>query len=65
MRILHLCPTMYEAGTWFRCLHLARGLAARGHDATSLRVRADRRGTHHELHWRRRLPAALRFLFPA
>lgn len=28
-----------------------------------LRWRPDRRGTHHERHWRRRLPGALRFLF--
>lgn len=40
---------------------LARGLAAMGPER--LRWRPDPRGAHHERHWRRRLPAALRFLF--
>lgn len=42
--------------------HLCRVLAARGLGPDRLRWRPDARGTHHERHWRRRFPAALRFL---
>jgi predicted alpha/beta superfamily hydrolase len=38
-------------------------LLARGYLPGQLRFRPDPRGTHHERHWRRRLPAALRFLY--
>lgn len=38
-------------------------LRARGLGEDRLLWRPDRRGGHHERHWRRRLPKALRFLF--
>jgi predicted alpha/beta superfamily hydrolase len=41
----------------------AAELQGRGYGADELLWRLDRRGTHRELHWRRRLPQALRFLF--
>lgn len=37
--------------------------AHRGYDEGALRLRIDKRGTHSELAWRRRLPAALRFMY--
>jgi predicted alpha/beta superfamily hydrolase len=43
--------------------HLCALLRARGLGADRLLWRPDQRGTHHERHWRRRLPKALRFLF--
>jgi enterochelin esterase-like enzyme len=43
--------------------HLARLLGAEGMGSDRLMWRPDARGTHHERHWRRRLPKALRFLF--
>lgn len=43
-------------------LQLASRLERRGYDAQRLKVRIDKRGTHSERHWRRRLPGALRFL---
>lgn len=36
---------------------------AKGYDERALRFRVDKRGRHRELDWRRRAPAALRFLF--
>jgi len=42
---------------------MARHLQARGYDADRLLYRADARGAHNELNWRRRLPGALRFMF--
>lgn len=38
-------------------------LRKRGYGEDRLMVRIDSRGTHHEKHWRRRLPRALRFMF--
>lgn len=38
-------------------------LRPRGYGEDRLRVRIDKRGTHNEKHWRRRLPNALRFMF--
>ncbi|EYF02309.1 alpha/beta hydrolase [Chondromyces apiculatus] len=43
--------------------HLADALQRRGYGPEALRFRADRRGAHNELAWRRRTPGALRFLF--
>jgi len=48
LQILQICPTMYEAGTWFRCFYLARGLARRGHDVTLLKVSPDSRFSFEE-----------------
>ncbi len=45
--------------------HLARVLQEQGLGKSRLLWRPDSRGAHHERHWRRRLPRALRFLFPA
>lgn len=42
---------------------LAAALGRAGLGADRLMWRPDARGTHHERHWRRRLPKALRFLF--
>ncbi len=42
---------------------LAGHLAARGYGDMSLRFRTDPKGLHSEQSWRRRLPAALRFLY--
>jgi predicted alpha/beta superfamily hydrolase len=42
---------------------LADLLSEAGLGADRLRWRPDARGTHHERHWRRRLPLAARFLF--
>ncbi len=42
---------------------LAAHLGAAGWGADRLLWRPDARGTHHERHWRRRLPKALRFVF--
>jgi predicted alpha/beta superfamily hydrolase len=42
---------------------LCARLAGRGLGEDRLLWRPDRRGAHHERHWRRRLPKALRFLF--
>jgi predicted alpha/beta superfamily hydrolase len=42
---------------------MAETLRGRGYTDDRLRFRADKRGTHNEKHWRRRLPLALRFLF--
>jgi enterochelin esterase-like enzyme len=42
---------------------LAQQLEARGYSPGQLRFVADPRGEHTELHWRRRLPEALRFLY--
>jgi predicted alpha/beta superfamily hydrolase len=42
---------------------LATLLESQGLDETRLMWRPDARGAHHERHWRRRLPKALRFLF--
>ncbi|MEA2603755.1 MAG: hypothetical protein QOF89_4747 [Acidobacteriota bacterium] len=39
-------------------------LVARGYDSDRLMWRADARGTHSEASWRRRLPKALRFMYP-
>jgi predicted alpha/beta superfamily hydrolase len=38
-------------------------LTVRGYDSDRLMWRADARGTHSEASWRRRLPAALRFMY--
>lgn len=43
--------------------HLAAVLRGAGMGEDRLLWRPDRRGAHHERHWRRRLPRALRFLF--
>jgi enterochelin esterase-like enzyme len=45
------------------CRRMAEHLLARGYDSDSLMWRADPRGTHSEASWRRRLPAALRFMY--
>jgi predicted alpha/beta superfamily hydrolase len=42
---------------------LAGELASRGYGPTDLLWNPDDHGTHHESHWQRRLPDALRFLF--
>jgi predicted alpha/beta superfamily hydrolase len=42
---------------------LAGHLAARGYGDLNLRFRTDPKGLHSEQSWRRRLPAALRFLY--
>ena len=42
---------------------LAAHLARRGLGPDRLMWRPDARGAHHERHWRRRLPKALRFMF--
>jgi enterochelin esterase-like enzyme len=41
----------------------AKQLTGRGYDDRALRLRIDKRGTHSERDWRRRLPAALRFMY--
>lgn len=43
MRILQLCPTMHEAGTWFRCFCLSKALVKRGHQVTLVKVSPDSR----------------------
>jgi trehalose-phosphatase len=43
---------------------MAEHLVSRGYDSDHLMWRADARGTHSEAHWRRRLPKALRFIYP-
>jgi predicted alpha/beta superfamily hydrolase len=45
------------------CRKMAEHLLERGYDSDSLMWRADARGTHSEAAWRRRLPAALRFMY--
>jgi predicted alpha/beta superfamily hydrolase len=53
-----------EKGQMFeQAAQMAALLVRRGYPASHVRWRPDRRGTHHERHWRRRLPGALRFLF--
>jgi enterochelin esterase-like enzyme len=42
---------------------MAEHLVGRGYDSDRLMWRADARGTHSEGSWRRRLPAALRFMY--
>lgn len=42
---------------------MAEHLVGRGYDSDRLMWRADARGTHSESSWRRRLPAALRFMY--
>jgi len=42
---------------------MAEHLVGRGYDSDRLMWRADPRGTHSEASWRRRLPAALRFMY--
>ncbi len=42
---------------------MAEHLVGRGYDSDRLMWRADSRGTHSEGSWRRRLPAALRFMY--
>ncbi len=42
---------------------MAGHLSARGYDGENLRFRTDPKGLHSEQSWRRRLPAALRFLY--
>jgi enterochelin esterase-like enzyme len=42
---------------------MAEHLVGRGYDSDRLMWRADARGTHSEASWRRRLPAALRFMY--
>lgn len=61
---LYLDAGARERGRMFAdAERLARLLGARGLGGDRLLWRPDRRGTHHERHWRRRLPKALRFLF--
>ncbi|AKT36024.1 alpha/beta hydrolase [Chondromyces crocatus] len=43
--------------------HMAEQLQRLGYGPSAFRFRADRRGRHSERDWRRRAPAALRFLF--
>lgn len=53
-----------ERGQMFAdAAHLAAVLGRLGLGPDRLLWRPDRQGTHHERHWRRRLPKALRFLF--
>jgi len=42
---------------------MASSLVAKGYPPEQLRWRLDRRGSHNERSWRRRLPGALRFMF--
>jgi predicted alpha/beta superfamily hydrolase len=42
---------------------MADHLRQRGYGEDRLLLRIDKRGTHNEKHWRRRLPRALRFMF--
>lgn len=42
---------------------MTKHLEGRGYDAGNLLWRADKRGTHSEACWRRRLPRALRFMY--
>jgi hypothetical protein len=44
---------------------MADVLKQKGYDDRSLRFRRDKRGRHQELSWRRRSPAAIKFLFRA
>ena len=54
---------MRENGRMFLDAHdLGRNLIGRGHP--NVMWRPDSKGTHHERHWRRRLPKSLRFAFP-
>jgi glycosyltransferase involved in cell wall biosynthesis len=41
MKILFLCPSMIEMGTYFRCYHFARCLVKKGHDVTLLKTSTD------------------------
>ncbi len=60
---LYLDAGRRERGSMFADAEgLARLLAARGL-GSRLMWRPDAKGAHHEKHWRRRLPKALRFLF--
>jgi predicted alpha/beta superfamily hydrolase len=52
-----------ERGMAELAARLAAELQERGYREDELLWRLDKRGTHRELHWRRRLPKALRFLF--
>jgi predicted alpha/beta superfamily hydrolase len=52
-----------EAGSAPRTRRMADALRARGYDRARLRLVIDKRGNHSEIAWRRRAPAALRFLF--
>jgi enterochelin esterase-like enzyme len=53
-----------ERGRVFTDAELLAGwLGQQGLGADRLKWRPDARGAHHERHWRRRLPGALRFLF--
>lgn len=61
---LYLDAGARERGSMFEDAELLAGhLATRGLGPDRLLWRPDRRGIHHERHWRRRLPKALRFLF--
>jgi hypothetical protein len=42
---------------------MAKLLEHQGYSAAQLKFRPDARGQHNERAWRRRLPAALRFMF--
>lgn len=70
------CPTPFFSRVYLDCggreaagrmLPLVRRMASllegRGYGPERLLFRADPRATHSEVHWRRRLPRALRFLF--
>jgi len=62
-RIYIDCGVGEDRGTLLSLTNrMERLLRARGYGDDSLRVRRDRRGTHSEASWRRRLPGALRFL---
>jgi predicted alpha/beta superfamily hydrolase len=52
-----------ERGMAELAARLAATLRSRGYGEDALLWRPDKRGTHREVHWRRRLPKALRFLF--
>lgn len=61
---VYLDVGLRESGQMVRgAQRLASILTSRGFGPDRLLWRPDPRGAHHERHWRRRLPKALRFLF--
>lgn len=61
---IYLDAGAHEGGMMRGAERMAALLAQRGYGADTLRFRRDPRGKHSEVDWRRRAPAALRFLFP-
>lgn len=60
---IYLDAGAHEGGMMRGAERMAALLAQRGYGADMLRFRRDPRGKHSETDWRRRAPAALRFLF--